>query len=383
MHISKLVLKNWRNFARIELHLSERAFLIGPNASGKSNLLDSLRFLHDLVKQGGGLQAAVGDRKGVTGIRSLAARHKPHVEIGVELKTGPSGLEVWRYEIGIQGDKASSLSQSAPLLYERVFRGEECLLERPDSRDRRDKVLLTQTHLEQLSANREFRIIADFFSRISYLHVVPQLLKAPERFQRAGAGEDIYGHALLEKMARVSSRDRKAKLKRIEKALSYAVPQLAELDLVQDESGTPHLVAKYKHWRPAGGKQDEKQFSDGTLRLIGLFWSLMEREGLLLLEEPELSLHAGLVKRLPGLMHRLLAKSGRQVFISTHSQDLLSDGGVDPSEVFLLIPGAEGTEVRSADSLKEVMALLDAGLGIGEVVIPKTNPPQIQQLSRF
>jgi len=62
-------------------------FLIGPNASGKSNLLDALRFLRDLASTGGGFGDAVRRRGGVSTLRCLAARRPSHVMIGVELES--------------------------------------------------------------------------------------------------------------------------------------------------------------------------------------------------------------------------------------------------------------------------------------------------------
>ena len=67
MIISHLIAKNWRNFQQIDVRLSERQFIVGANASGKSNLLDIFRFLRDIVKaEGGGFQKAVKDRGGVS-----------------------------------------------------------------------------------------------------------------------------------------------------------------------------------------------------------------------------------------------------------------------------------------------------------------------------
>ena len=41
--VTRLELQAWRNFSRqTEMHLEGRAFFIGPNASGKSNILDAL-----------------------------------------------------------------------------------------------------------------------------------------------------------------------------------------------------------------------------------------------------------------------------------------------------------------------------------------------------
>ena len=41
----RLNLQSWRNFTEVEVDLQRRVFLVGPNASGKSNFLDVFRFL--------------------------------------------------------------------------------------------------------------------------------------------------------------------------------------------------------------------------------------------------------------------------------------------------------------------------------------------------
>jgi AAA15 family ATPase/GTPase len=48
MHIGHIKLRNWKNFREAEADLRLRTFFIGPNASGKSNLLDVFRFLRDV-----------------------------------------------------------------------------------------------------------------------------------------------------------------------------------------------------------------------------------------------------------------------------------------------------------------------------------------------
>lgn len=187
MRISKLVLKNWRNFRSVEVSFTDRVFLIGPNASGKSNLLDVLRFLRDLAKAGGGLQRAITQRGGISKVRCLAARREPDIEIEVELSdndTTPS----WKYAIGIT-QQVRGYRQ--PLLrYEKVWKNSSLILERPDRIDDDDELRLTQTHLEQISANSEFREIARFLESIRYLHLVPQLLRHPQAYQGPG---DIEG----------------------------------------------------------------------------------------------------------------------------------------------------------------------------------------------
>jgi predicted ATPase len=71
----RLQLKNWRNFRAADVELQDRVFVVGPNASGKSNLLDVFRFLRDLAKpEGGGLQKAIRDRGGLSKIGTSRAR---------------------------------------------------------------------------------------------------------------------------------------------------------------------------------------------------------------------------------------------------------------------------------------------------------------------
>ena len=206
------------------------------------------------------------------------------------------------------------------------------------------------------------------------MHLVPQLLRYPEAFPGQEIPGDPFGKRFLENIAKTSDKTRTARLKRVESALHTVVPQLKELSFIKDETGAPHLEAVYEHWRARGAKQREDQFSDGTLRLIALLWSLQESKSLLLLEEPELSLNAEIVKKLAPMISRLQRQTRRQVVLSTHSPDLLSDKGIGGEEVLILEPGTEGTQVRAASSNEEIKNLLDSGMSIADAALPTTNP---------
>lgn len=381
MIISHICLKNWRNFRSVEVNLRDRVFLVGPNACGKSNFLDALRFLRDLAKSGGGLQKAVSDRGGLSKIRSLHARRYPNVEIKIHLSESKSEQPLWKYALGIKQRKGG---KNEPIVaYEKVWRNNEQLIDRPNQDDEQDELRLTQTYLEQINANAEFREIARFLESILYLHLIPQLVRHPEAFGIPGLSEDPFGRTFLDRVTKTPEKTRKSRLKKIEDALKIAVPQLKNLTDTKDEMGVPHLEAVYEHWRPDAGKQREDQFSDGTLRLIGLLWSLLETDSLLLLEEPELSLNAAIVSKLPALIYRLQRSKKRQVIVSTHSADLLSDQGISGEEVLLMTPSPEGTQVKLVSSNQEIKMLLEAGLSIADAALPHTIPPQIEQLSLF
>ncbi len=380
MIISKIILKNWKNFKDINVPLRNRIFIVGPNASGKSNLLDVLRFLRDIAKPGGGLQNAVLDRGGISKIRCLAARTHPDVEVEIHLSEFDSDKILWRYAIGI---KQEVRGYRLPILtYEKVWQADNLILNRPDKEDNKDKERLTQTHLEQINANKNFRDISRFLESTVYLHLLPQLLKHPQSFTGPDLPGDPFGKGFLERISKVNEKTRNAWLKRIESALKIAVPQFNKFEY-KEEKGQPHLEAVYDHWRPGAGKQKEDQFSDGTLRLIGLLWSLQDGDSLLLLEEPELSLNSSIVSRIPALIYKLQKPKKRQVFITTHSMDLLSDKGISLDEILLLAPSAEGTEVNTASSVPEIKAMLEGGMTPASAILPRTKPKNINQLTLF
>jgi predicted ATPase len=375
VRLTHLHLRNWKNFRKVDVPLEQRVFLVGPNAAGKSNLLDAIRLLRDVAEAGRGFQRAVDEQRGgVTKVRSLHARKDPDVAIGVGLEL--HGTQWW-YELRFFQD-----NQRRPRIRaEIVKRGEETLLDRPDPADREDPGRLTQTHLEQVNANKEFRQVAEALAEIRYQHIVPQLVREPER--SVGRTRDPFGGDFLEQLAEWQKGNRRvfnARMRRIRDALRVALPQLEELELKRDHRGIPHLEGRFAHWRPGAGWQTEDQFSDGSLRLLGLLWAVLDGSAPLLLEEPELSLHPALVRLLPAVIAKASAESERQVLVSTHSPELLSDPGIAPEEVLLLEPTQEGTCVRRASERKEVASLLEAGWPVGDAVLPAVAPDRIEQL---
>jgi predicted ATPase len=380
--ISKLKLKNWRNFKHVDVALRERVFVIGPNASGKSNLLDVLRFLRDVAKKGGGLQRAVELRGGLTKLRCLLARRDPEVMIEVELSERIDEPPLWRYRLAFKSEGKGAQRVIVSQEYVEDLQRGVNLSNRPDKNDRTDNERLTETSLEQVNANKDFRDIAQFFASLTYLHLVPQLLKHADLGAAGQLEGDPFGQSFLERIAKTADRTRSARLKKIEAALRACVPNMRNLRFERDEStGTPHLGALYEHWRPDAGWQREDQFSDGTLRLLGIMWSLLEGDSLLLLEEPELSLNEAIVREIPPLLWEIQrkAKRRRQVLITTHSKALLEHKSIDPREVLRLDPSPEGT--KALPPSEEDLRLVAAGYSVAEAIASKAQPVRLEQLS--
>jgi predicted ATPase len=387
MKIASLTVKNWMNFQELEnVPLHVRNYVIGANAVGKSNFLDVFRFLRDVAAPAGakptagGLQDAINRRGGLRALRCLHGKKDSEVLLDV---TVADGQDRWRYALGFKGEGRAN--NRVLIRRESVFKNDQPLPEcqRPDDADTQDPDRLTSTHLENPNANKAFRPLAHYFGAITYLHVVPQLLKFGDEIGGNRLSRDPFGQGFLQRVAETPGKTQTARLKRIQTALNKIVPEFQELTFEQDKTtGAPHLKVNFKHWRDKGAWQREKQFSDGTLRLIGLLWSLMEGDSLLLLEEPELSLNEEIVRRLPRLIP-LVLKSGRypdrQVVITTHSEALLSDLSIGAESVIRFVSTKEGTAVSPANEKERLM--LKSGFSVGQALLPAVKPDGVEHLA--
>ena len=380
MKVTHLEASNWRNFKNVGFDVGERLFVVGPNAAGKSNLFDIFRFLADIAGRGGGLASAIDRREGLKKVRSLFSRNNAGGRLVIDV-TLRDGDDSWRYRLSVKGE---GKGRNRPVVHEElVMRNGTELLRRPDDRDLTDEALLTQTHLEQIASNQRFRSVADYFDRVQYFHLVPQIIRDPSR--AVIAGDDPFGSDFIAQMNATAPRPRDAWLRRMQQALRAAVPGFESLTIETDAAGRPHLVAGYKNWRSTPSRQNEVDFSDGTLRLIGLLWAIIRtpaNPGILLLEEPELSLNNAIVRILPSVLAQARRSSDLQIILSTHAPEILDDEGISPDEVLVLRVTDDGSRADLLSSLPEAVDDLGLELAVSDVVDGLIAPDDLTGLLR-
>ncbi|GAA1378801.1 AAA family ATPase [Luteococcus sanguinis] len=378
MRITHVRAHNWRNFKVLDFAVGDRLVVVGPNASGKSNLLDLFRFLSDISRSGGGLAAALESRQGLSKTRSLFARNNHRGELNVEVTLADDG-EIWEYELAVKGESGGL---NRPIVVKEVVRRNgSVLLNRPDAQDAQDPERRTQTHLEQISANQKFRPIADYFAKTNYFHLVPQVIRHPQSSGVLGAR--AFGSSMIAEMNATPAKTRNAWFKRIQRGLVAAVPGFESLRLEVDKAGQPHLIAGYRNWRSNPSEQNEADFSDGTLRLIGLLWTIVSAPsngGVLLLEEPELSLNTAVVRRLASLLAAAQRRSSMQVILTTHAPELLDDEGVRADEVLVLQVTDDGTTAAPLWSVAEVADELAAEIPFSDIISELISPEDLSGL---
>jgi hypothetical protein len=275
------------------------------------------------------------------------------------------------------------MKNHAAVLEEKVFSQKDgkYVVNRTEWTGNEDSDTLKYTHLEQTTASKDFRVIRDTFADIEYLNVVPQLVRESGSAVLTTGKEDYYGRNFLKRLSKLPERTRKSYLRKINDVLRTVVPQMDELSFVRDEMGVPHIEARYKHWRDKGSKQNETAFSDGTLRLIGFLFAMLDGNGIILLEEPEINLNSGVVEQLPEFIARMQRNKKRQVLVTTHSYDMLSSVGIGTAEVAVLETSPEGTKVSPLSEIPSLQAAVDAGFSIADAAIPAIKPSTANEMN--
>lgn len=377
MYFSHIKLINWRNFHDAEADLSPVTYVIGPNASGKSNMLDAIRFLRDVAMDG--VQKAVS-RRGREKLISFAAAGAQFVGIEVTLSMDvETKLPRWKYclHINLYSMNAFGIEIKKEEIISILEGKEDIILNRPDGNDYDDKDRLEQTALEQTSMNKQFREITDFFKSIQYLHLVPQFIKYEHEIGGKQIEHDPFGQGFIKKLNQASPEERNHKIQKINEIIplitSHSINKILINDEVEeigsefDTNGKVHLTA-YFACNERGYHIETKDFSDGTLRLIALFWQIQEKNAVILLEEPELGLNEAIVEKMALFLHRAAKASGSQVIVTTHSDALLSNNGIDPESILRIEPQKEGSVILSPSD--DDIAGMDSGIPPSSIVFP-------------
>lgn len=354
--IRKLKVKNYKSLRDVEVELGKFNVLIGPNAGGKSNLLDSLAFLSEITQEE--KRKALDLRGGYE--RVVFGGKEENIEISIDflLKEKP-----FKYFINFffpKGIKEEKLTMEDKALIERGSPKEGKILS-----DKEEYRTLSQNPIlpfiyshgfyesdSRIIEARKYLSLWRFYQFIT--SEMRKTLPAKKSFNLAKRGENL-AQVLLSLHT-----ERPKVFQKIEDTLSQGITEVEELLTPLTEERETFIALREKGFERAF---DYYQVSDGTLKHLAYITGVtLPESSLVCFEEPENFIHPYLLK----LLVEVLRKSEKQIILSTHSPYLVNF--VEPEEVIVVEKEEGETSLRKEKEPEKLREVLKE-LGLGELWI--------------
>ena len=367
MKLLSLKAKNYRILRDVTVDMKDFNVFIGANASGKSTILDALRFLHDGL-HARDFDAPMASRGGILNL-AWKGEEAHQIDLAVALKDDDDRVE-WSVQITRKGyqfhvkERVERFPPQSPPTVLLDADGGAGWWWSSNTNERVDmKQPSTACALASASADANFpaRNIADFVRRWGFFDPNPFLLRR-DWTGLESSRFDHYGRNLGETLY----------------ALAETSPELMEriLSVTQAIVGLPKEIETRKSEDRFYFVQHEEglQFpvhqmgiSSGTLRVLALMTALHGEPGtnLLGIEEPENYIHPGALSAFIEYLHG--SQDQVQIMVTTHSP-LLLDLLDDPNVVRVVQRSdGEGTTVRLQTDPDGIRRALDeSGFSLGE-----------------
>lgn len=350
MRLTSLSVQHYKSLANIQLeNIQPVTVLVGPNAAGKSNVVDVLKFLRDMVVEG--LDHAISKRGGITTIRQHS-RTKPY-QISFKLcfsdnfedeKSRTASYEItissliagnyrvereaaiWFEEEYDFDEESNSLTMVAINRHSMQRSADGSLSidgKKTKSTLPADQVALGLRILQRIDAIAS--PIANFVRAFRFSTIFPNTLRDPKKPDSdAALKESGENWASILKALKRTQRGRQ-ELERIKEMMQVVMPAIQDIH-VKAVGGylVPQIrVAEAGAKSAAGYDLDPSQLSDGTLRVLGILLALYQNPApkFVAIEEPEQTVHPGLLPMLAEAFHEVSERT--QLFVTSHSPHLI------------------------------------------------------------
>jgi hypothetical protein len=363
--IRRVCARNFLSLRDVCIDLGKLNILIGPNASGKSNIATVFRLIQSVSLHGA---PSLEDYRFESIFYAMDVTKV--VEVNVELEND------YRYKLELYGEggyKEEVTSPKGEVIYEHdgksgYFKyinvrnevGTGYLdLVRMNFKDGSHNVYRSMLSLKPIphDASDDLKTIVRTLAGISTYKPYPYTLKArdkvevePRLFYDGRGLARFLLHLYLE---------RRRDFQRVEEAIRSLVPEVEEL--------IPHLergeVELWVRVRSLDAPLRPENISDGTLRVLAIVTALYSGGSLVVLEEPENHVHPHLLEALVDMARG----SPSQVVMTTHSTHILDY--VEPEEVCLVYKEGLETKVKrltKSSSIDEIRRFLEEGGTLGE-----------------
>jgi|CXWL01.1.fsa_nt_gi predicted ATPase len=385
MSIDSIQIRHYKSLGDVYLgNLQPITILVGTNATGKSNVIDALRFLRDAAVDG--LDHAISSRSGIEIIRQYSPTRPYNISMHVEFTQPVLGLNVSGYydmTIGSAGGGNYRVEREEAMWHEEEYgldavqNAEARLLKRRFTRTVDGKVLFENEEPDEvppdelfLGQRYELDELTKLFARMRFSALYPNTLRLPNRpdtDRRLKESGENWASVL--KAMRQAPRGRQA-FQSIVEMMKVVLPTLVEVK-VKGVGG--YLVPQFLVKDSEDGREhpfDPVQLSDGTLRVFGMLLALYQvpPSPFLAIEEPEQSINPAVLAMLAEAFKDVSRKT--QLFVTSHSPHLIDHFEPEQIRVVTMTEGeTHVAPVRASQvaSIKEKLTTLEELLSQGNL----------------
>lgn len=341
--LKQIRLKDFKSFVDEEVEVAPLTLLVGANASGKSNLLDAMRFLQGFISGLTVSEVLNGERQSRPGAwPGIRGRAEETARLGTEaftLETTWSFLKAAEIHHQVTCRTTPRIGIEA----ENFRKAGEV---RVISSDFKERSVMGVPSLTLRTAYSEF---FETFRRLQFLRISPNDMRGYGRRDEL-LGED--GKNLSGVLARFCD-DAEVKQVFIDWLTEFCAPEIEKVDFLEvKELGDVLAVFVEKD----GKRISARSVSDGTLHFLGTLLALRTAEpgSIILIEDIEVGLHPTRIRLLVEYLEAVTRERGIQIIATTHSPVVLqwlSDESLRNAIVFGRVPDHEGTIMRRLGDL--------------------------------
>ncbi|MGK2883658.1 MAG: AAA family ATPase [Rhodococcus sp. (in: high G+C Gram-positive bacteria)] len=355
--VTRVRLSNYKSIKTCDVRLRSLAILVGPNGTGKSNFLDSLRFTSEALTTT--LDHALRERGGINEVRRRSGGHPTNFTIAIDLDLGEGRAAGYEFEIGAVKGEGFRVKHERCWIDGPLMTGHE-----PASFEVTDGQLTTnlEERLPAPSPDRlflvnasnvdAFRPVYDALTKMGFYNLSPAAIRQPQP-PDPGTLLRRDGSNLASVLAHLEQR-RPDVLERVVEYLRLLAPGITSVRRI---SAGPMETIEFR--QGVQGAANPWKFaainmSDGTLRGLGVLVAMLQAVGgstsLIGIEEPEVALHPAAVGVIVDAIRD--ASLHTQLVVTSHSPDLLDRNDLLPEEL---------VAVRSEEGITEIGPLNEFG----------------------
>ena len=407
MKITRIKAENFKSYKKIDIELNNLNFIIGGNASGKSNYVNLLKFFNDIIYYG--IDDAILLQGGIKYLLNSNSRKNSSIKINFEInfqEEKQTTLHLFsmdkkmylpnniKYFLTIKpnekGDGYKINNEKLEIKFEHLQNqdgkhnaiGNFNLKINKDS-NKKIKDNFNEKHIKEdnefinlkyivklieregLLLNNFFSTIGLFYgchSKIKIYNFDVNLLKSPSSIVARSELEENGSNLVNIIQQLLKSKVKKEKLNKI---LSIILPFIDDIKVENNVNKSVFFKVKESY--------NKKEFpsymlSDGTVNILAVIVALyfQDNNDIIVLEEPERNIHPKLLSILVSILEDV--SKNRQIFVTTHNPFIIKDA--DLNDVILVSRDSTGvSKISKIIDDDKIRIFLENDLGIEDLFV--------------